>query len=515
MAQIRRGVVSHIEPRQAGSAFPRYSGYVKLLALVFAIAAAGCSPAATDPGARDPAPTAVADAIAFGGCAPVRYRSIEPGEVETHVARTPPPPMRFTVTPPFTRLPAHKAAASTIAGQLRRAKSEIQKCVGDELEAGQSLNLRVNVTVHTQGVQVASLRGVSDHRQRRCAELAVRRVVKAKLASGRAILNFRISIRATGRSNPTAPQRKRGTVEILSSSDLASESLALSASVLTKRTALNQCLKTTAQRGAGHAIATLTLEDGAVSAAEVQSSDAEKLSHCWASALSGLAAGGVPNGSFRCALSYGGRGMRPVDLVLHTSDKGLVVGGRAPVSIHPGEVPPNSELYRRLLEARFADVHPSPAPAWLVVSPDVAGETIVAITTAAKAADIEIRGVDVAAAKSDFEPIRPDLPAPRLGQLAARVARVTAIIDGSQVWLGLAEEVGAKVITLTDNASIKRHLATLSKTPGVSQRRDAVVGVEAGTPASAFAPLLQHLKDSGFDQISVVSSESARARLAH
>lgn len=493
-----------------------------LLPALTVFAATSCVPGSPSD-VREAAKTApIADAIRFGGCAPVRYRAIEPGEIRSdrRVSRSPPPPVSFKVRPSFTPKAAHKAIASKIALQLTSAKKSILKCIEDEIDDSRGKFLRLSVTVHAHGARISYLRGIKDQASLACAKKAMLAKIRARTGArtSSAFLNFNIQVGSRPKSEPTPPGpiRKRGTVEILSNEDRADEALALTAQVFESKPALSQCLAELKQAGTGTAVATLVVSDDEVSTAAVDTSSATSdIGDCWASALSGMKTPGVQGGTFHCALAFGAATPVPVRLQLAVDGAGLVGEGDARITIDPAEKPPSSDLYKRLLQLRFADRRPSPAPALLRLAPDVRGEHIVAIAVAARAADIEIVSIDISETTTGTSTRSiSGTPTPQLGRFASRAATTIAIVDQGEVWLGLAREIESATIAIGEHSAIAEHIGRLAKVPGIFGRRDALIGIANDATAASLQPVVKALRAAGFDQLEITSAESARARLA-
>lgn len=457
-----------------------------------------------------------ADTVHFGGCAPLRYREIEPGDVvlETRLVREPPAPVSFTVRPLAPRQ-SHRALSQSVAVQLRAAKGELIRCVDEEVDENRKA-ITLILAVQRHAMRIISIRGIRDSKRRSCVKTVLSS--KLKLRRGSTVpgnLRFEIAMRARKSSAPPPEvRRRRGTVEILSSSDRAEEGLALSARVIGRRAELVSCLARNKQRGVGSALASLRVVGKEINMASVDVTDsaAPRLSECFAAVLSGLSTPAIGDGGFQCAISFGPETKRPVPLVLQVDERGLRTAD-SHVEIDDGRKAPLSALYRELLALRFADARPSPAPAVLQIEPGVGGTSIIAVAEAALAADIEIAMVRVAS-KTDEELALDPAPVPVLGRYAARAAGLTAIVGSDTAWIGSTNDEATLPVPLANPLAIASALKAIATIPGIAGREDATVGIEAEASAAQLDVVLKALETLGIERIQLTSAENARARLA-
>jgi hypothetical protein len=314
-------------------------------------------------------------------------------------------------------------------------------------------------------------------------------------------------------SQPTRPEPP-DRIQLVDRRDRVEVSLALARAVATRRDSIERCVRKSGLERPGRIAATLLLEKGVVTTSDVSAPD--DLASCTAIALTDLDLGDVEiGGTFECAAGYGIDAPARPRFDAEVSREGVAIAGNDRIDAALVEVqrPPAGELYGQLSKHRFSG--DGGRYSALRIGDGASGVLIVRAVEAIAAADIEVATIEarrddrwVAIAALDR------IPQPRLSRVAGQAAAPVVILENGSLWTGVGRGHHELEIEVGQLAALDRQLAAFHALPGLEHRDDVTIGIGAEVNGAEVNAIIERVARSGFDQIELVSAETARARLA-
>lgn len=443
--------------------------------------------------------------VRLGPCAPIRYREL------SRDPKGPPPPepqIRVAIRVDSGAVSYRRA----LTRRLQRLEPALARCFkpsdfqGNWSAARTALSIYQNSAGRVTSIHVYTP-GNSTANQ--CLQGKLRAELKqlpAATTTGRAHLTFSM--------NRSAPLKPPDRIQLVDGRDRVKASLALAAAVAARSDALTRCVRGARLDSPGRIAATLLIEKGVVTTTDVIAPD--ELAACAASTLTDIEIGDPDvGGTFECAAGYGVDGPATPRFVVAIHRDAAIVAANDPIaaSLIREQRPPTGALYRQLSERRFAV--DGGRYAALRIDRDSTGELIVRTAEAASAADVEIAAVELERDDRWVAITRlADMPPPRLSRVAAQAAGPTVIASLEGVWVGLGDGHQDQRLGVDQIDRLASKLGKLRSVAGVAHRTDVVLGVGAGVSGATIGRVLEAITRAGFDQLELVSAETARARLA-